>query len=74
MDNEEDELASSADNHFCSGQVAIDVMAYDHFLSTTSMTEAERRQFLEAMWRVIVTLMRLGYRIRDQRNQEGRAA
>jgi|GEM_PF-4945635 hypothetical protein len=47
-----------------SGKVAIDIGAYDKYLKDSQMTTSERREFLEKMWCIIVTLMEVGFVVR----------
>ncbi|MEM9128266.1 MAG: hypothetical protein AAGA97_00895 [Pseudomonadota bacterium] len=41
--------------------VKVDVERYAHMLSNTDMSEDQKRQFLEALWTIIVSFIDLGF-------------
>lgn len=53
---------------FITGEVLRDPAVYDEYLQASGMSEAEKDAFLESMWVLIVTLMKLGFRVPDAKN------
>jgi hypothetical protein len=43
--------------------IKLDVERYDHLLNNTSLTPDQRREFLEAMWNLIVGFVDLGFQV-----------
>lgn len=43
--------------------VCVDVARYQHFLDDADMTEAEKDQFLKALWTMIVCFVDLGFTV-----------
>lgn len=45
------------------GTVSIDVARYQHFLDEADMTEAEKEDFLKALWSMIICFVDLGFSV-----------
>jgi hypothetical protein len=41
--------------------ITFDYSLYDHYLDDTDLSDAQKREFLETMWNLIVELMSLGF-------------
>lgn len=48
-------------SHAVNGTLRIDVERYQHMLDSADLTEAQKREVLEALWSIIVTVVELGY-------------
>lgn len=52
------DLASREDGQ---SVVTVDYERYEHFLEDTDLSETQKREFLEALWRIVVGFVDLGY-------------
>lgn len=82
MDGHDIDL-SQAFSHAVNGTLRIDVERYQHMLDSADLTEAQKREILEALWSIIVTVVELGFGVHplqevcgkpDNLSEEWRAA
>ena len=46
--------------------LTLDVALYEKFLDNPDLTDAQRREFLEALWMIIVSFVDLGFDVQPQ--------
>lgn len=58
-----DRTLIEAFDHASKKTLRIDVDRYQHMLDGANLTDAQKREVLEALWTIIVTVVELGYNV-----------
>lgn len=68
-------IPTSEDQDKTASVIAFDVAHYEHMLEDCDWTDAQKREYLETLWSIIVDFVTLGFEIHPvQQAQEVRAA
>jgi len=68
-------IPASEDENKAAPVIAFDVAHYEHMLEDCDWTDAQKREYLETLWSIIVEFVTLGFEIHPvQQAQEAKAA
>ena len=50
--------------------ITVDYEKYEHFLETTDLSEDQKREFIEALWSIIISFVDLGFGVHPAQQAE----